>query len=230
MIEEGATHVGVATDHVIESFRNELWPGYKTGAGHRAGAARAVPSARGRAGRDGRRGVADGRARGGRRAGVGRAPRRSRDTARREGLHLDAGQGSRAVRARRPRRAGRPARRSAIRDAEAVRDEVRRRARADSRFPGAGRATRADGYPGIPGIGAVTAARLLNRHGAIEDFPPEVLGDERERSRCCSRISRRCAPMPRSSATRRSCNGRDRRRGSARGHNAWARRDSSIVA
>jgi 5'-3' exonuclease len=33
MIEDGATHVGVATDHIIESFRNELWPGYKTGAG-----------------------------------------------------------------------------------------------------------------------------------------------------------------------------------------------------
>src|SRR5512132_634926 len=33
MIEDGATHVGVATDHVIESFRNALWPKYKTGAG-----------------------------------------------------------------------------------------------------------------------------------------------------------------------------------------------------
>ena len=33
MINGGATHVGVATDHVIESFRNELWPGYKTGDG-----------------------------------------------------------------------------------------------------------------------------------------------------------------------------------------------------
>src|SRR6201993_1923688 len=33
MIEKGATHVGVATDHVIESFRNALWPGYKTGDG-----------------------------------------------------------------------------------------------------------------------------------------------------------------------------------------------------
>src|SRR3977135_4124738 len=33
MMEEGATHVGVATDHVIESFRNELWSGYKTGEG-----------------------------------------------------------------------------------------------------------------------------------------------------------------------------------------------------
>src|ERR671915_199630 len=33
MLETGATHIGVATDHVIESFRNDLWPGYKTGAG-----------------------------------------------------------------------------------------------------------------------------------------------------------------------------------------------------
>jgi 5'-3' exonuclease len=33
MIGDGATHVGVASDHVIESFRNDLWPGYKTGAG-----------------------------------------------------------------------------------------------------------------------------------------------------------------------------------------------------
>src|SRR4029453_15010241 len=38
----------------------------------------------------------------------------------------------------------------------------------------------ADGYPGIPGIGQVTAARLLNRHGPIEDFPPSVLGDRRD--------------------------------------------------
>jgi 5'-3' exonuclease len=33
LLGDGATHVGVATDHVIESFRNDLWPGYKTGAG-----------------------------------------------------------------------------------------------------------------------------------------------------------------------------------------------------
>ncbi|MDQ6837841.1 MAG: flap endonuclease [Actinomycetota bacterium] len=33
MIDDGATHVGVATDHVIESFRNAMWPGYKTGEG-----------------------------------------------------------------------------------------------------------------------------------------------------------------------------------------------------
>src|SRR3982074_2740765 len=33
MIEQGATHIGIATDHVIESFRNQLWPDYKTGDG-----------------------------------------------------------------------------------------------------------------------------------------------------------------------------------------------------
>jgi 5'-3' exonuclease len=33
LVEDGATHVGVASDHVIESFRNEMWPGYKTGEG-----------------------------------------------------------------------------------------------------------------------------------------------------------------------------------------------------
>ncbi|HEY8059084.1 MAG TPA: flap endonuclease, partial [Acidimicrobiales bacterium] len=33
LLEEGATHVGVATDHVIESFRNDLWPTYKDGSG-----------------------------------------------------------------------------------------------------------------------------------------------------------------------------------------------------
>jgi 5'-3' exonuclease len=33
LLEDGATHVGVATDHIIESFRNDLWPGYKTSAG-----------------------------------------------------------------------------------------------------------------------------------------------------------------------------------------------------
>jgi 5'-3' exonuclease len=38
----------------------------------------------------------------------------------------------------------------------------------------------ADGYPGIPGIGAKTAAQLLNRHGPIEGFPPDVLGEQLE--------------------------------------------------
>jgi hypothetical protein len=33
MVRDGATHIGVATDHIIESFRNKLWAGYKTGEG-----------------------------------------------------------------------------------------------------------------------------------------------------------------------------------------------------
>lgn len=37
----------------------------------------------------------------------------------------------------------------------------------------------ADGYPGIPGIGPTKAARLQNRHGIIEDFPPAVLREDR---------------------------------------------------
>ena len=54
------THIAVATDHVIESFRNALWPGYKTGEGDRPGFAGAVSAAGGNAfsGRCG--GVADG--------------------------------------------------------------------------------------------------------------------------------------------------------------------------
>src|SRR5207244_12727928 len=38
----------------------------------------------------------------------------------------------------------------------------------------------ADGYPGIPGIGARTAAQLLNRYGQIENFPSNVLGERRD--------------------------------------------------
>ncbi len=38
----------------------------------------------------------------------------------------------------------------------------------------------ADGYPGIPGIGAVSAARLVNKHGIIEDFPADLLRDKRD--------------------------------------------------
>jgi 5'-3' exonuclease len=47
----------------------------------------------------------------------------------------------------------------------------------------------ADGYPGISGIGAVGAARLLNRHGPIEAFPPEVLGARREQALLFKRLA-----------------------------------------
>ena len=63
MIESGETYLGVATDHVIESFRNRLWPDYKTGAGIERALLNAVPSARGSARGDGRCRLADDRAR-----------------------------------------------------------------------------------------------------------------------------------------------------------------------
>jgi hypothetical protein len=63
MIENGDTYLGVATDHVIESFRNRLWPGLQDWHRHRARAARAVPSARGGARGDGRCRLADDRPR-----------------------------------------------------------------------------------------------------------------------------------------------------------------------
>jgi 5'-3' exonuclease len=48
----------------------------------------------------------------------------------------------------------------------------------------------ADGYPGIDGIGAVTARRLIDRYGAIEDFPPEILaGERRELARLFKRLA-----------------------------------------
>ncbi|MER8955898.1 hypothetical protein NKH98_24875 [Mesorhizobium sp. M0833] len=50
----------------------------------------------------------------------------------------------------------------------------------------------ADGYPGLEGIGLVSAARLLGRYGPLERFPPEALGKV-ESSRFCSKISRRFA-------------------------------------
>ncbi len=43
LIENGATHIGVATDHVIESFRNDLWPGYKTSEGMELEILRQIP-------------------------------------------------------------------------------------------------------------------------------------------------------------------------------------------
>ena len=107
MIETGATHVGVATDHVIESFRNDLWPGYKTGEGiEPALLAQFHPLEEALAAM----GVAvwpmieleadDALASAARIA--------AEDRARGEGLHLDARQGPGAVRPRRPGRAGRP--------------------------------------------------------------------------------------------------------------------------
>jgi 5'-3' exonuclease len=177
MIEMGATHVGVATDHVIESFRNRLWPGYKTGEGvepallaqfhplEEALAAMGVAvwpmteleadDALASAAR-----IASGS------EGVERVCIWTPDK--------DLAQCVRGTRVVQVDRKGRK-----IRDAEGVREKFGVEPVLIPDFLAlVGDA--ADGYPGIPGIGRITAARLLNRHGRIEDFPPSVLGESRD--------------------------------------------------
>jgi 5'-3' exonuclease len=177
MAETGTTHIGVATDHVIESFRNEMWPGYKTGAGvDPALKAQFGPLEEGLAAM----GVAvwpmveleadD---------ALAAAARIAADDDDVEQVCIwtpdkdlaQAVRGNRVVQV--DRRAG------TIRNVEGVREKF-----------GVGPdgipdllalvGDSADGYPGIPGIGKVGAARLVNQHGRIEDFPPEVLGERRD--------------------------------------------------
>jgi 5'-3' exonuclease len=176
MIETGATHVGVATDHVIESFRNGIWPGYKTSDGmepallaqfHPLEAALAAM------------GVAvwpmieleadDGMASAARIASADERVERvciwtpDKDLA-------QCVRGDRVVQVDR--------RSQKVCNAEGVREKFGVEPALIPDFLAlVGDA--ADGYPGIPGIGRITAARLLNRHGRIEDFPPDVLPDSR---------------------------------------------------
>lgn len=177
MIEEGATHLGVATDHVIESFRNALWSGYKTGEGiDPALWAQFHPL------EDALRSL-----------GVTLWPmgELEADDALASAAHLAAAdarvqqvciwtpdkdlaqcvEGTRVVQVDRRSRQ--------IRDAVAVRAKF-------GVDPGhiadflALVGDSADGYPGIAGIGRVGAARLIGKYGALESFPPEVLGERRE--------------------------------------------------
>jgi 5'-3' exonuclease len=177
MIEAGATHGGVATDHVIESFRNQLWPGYKTSAGmERALLAQFHPLEEALAAM----GVAvwpmveleadDGLA--------SAAPLAGRD----EAVEMvcvwtpdkDLAQ---CVQERRVVQVDR--RGNKVRDADGVREKF---GVDPVQIPDflALVGDSADGYPGIPGIGAVGAARLLKQHGSIESFPPNVLKDNQE--------------------------------------------------
>jgi 5'-3' exonuclease len=77
----------------------------------------------------------------------------------------------------------------------------------------------ADGYPGIPGIGAVTAAQLLNRHGPIEEFPPEVLGSRQSQALLFKNLA-----TLRSDATLFESVDRLRWRGATAGFAAWTER------
>ena len=174
MLEDGATHIGVATDHVIESFRNGLWPGYKTGAGiEPVLRAQFLPLEEALAA-----------------MGVTVWPmiELEADDALASAAHLaavdervqkvciwtpdkDLAQcvvGQRVVQV--DRRSGQ------IRDADAIRAKY---GVAPTNIPDylALVGDAADGYPGIAGYGAKTAARLINLYGRLEDFPLDMLKD-----------------------------------------------------
>jgi 5'-3' exonuclease len=177
MIEQGATHLGVATDHVIESFRNELWSGYKTGDGveptllaqfHPLEDALAA-------------------------MGVAVWPMIE--------LEADDALASAAALAAADVRVQKVSIWTPDKDlAQCVRDDhvVQVDRRSNSIRDAAGVRAKfgvgpewipdylalvgdsADGYPGLAGIGPKGAARLINRYGTIEEFPAEVLGERRE--------------------------------------------------
>src|SRR5688572_20512944 len=186
MIENGATHIGVATDHVIESFRNDLWPGYKTGEGiDRALYAQFIPLEESLVAMgvatwamvelEADDALASAAALAARDARVERVCIWTPDK--------DLAQcveGDRVVQVDR--------RTKAVRTAAGVQDKF---GVAPPLIPDylALVGDSADGYPGIPGIGAKTAARLVSRHGAIERFPPEVLGAHREHALLFKRLA-----------------------------------------
>jgi 5'-3' exonuclease len=176
MIAEGATHVGVATDHVIESFRNALWGGYKTGEGvDPALFAQFEPL------EDALR-------------AMGVAVWAMLDLEADDALASAAEIASQDPRVRkiciwspdkdlaqcvRGDRIVQVDRRSkVVRDAAEVRSKF---GVIPELIPDylALVGDAADGYPGIKGIGAKGAASLITRYHEIECFPPEVLGDQR---------------------------------------------------
>jgi 5'-3' exonuclease len=175
LIESGATHVGVATDHVIESFRNDLWPGYKTGAGiDPALGAQFHPLEEALAAM----GVAvwpmveleadD---------GLASAARIASEHENVEKVCIWTPDKDLAQCVRADRVVQVDSRKKTIRNEEGVREKF---GVDPVLIPDylALVGDSADGYPGIAGIGGVTAARLLRKHGPIEDFPPEVLGEQ----------------------------------------------------
>ena len=176
-IEGGATHIGVATDHVIESFRNQLWSGYKTGEGiDPALWAQFHPLEEALAA-----------------LGVAIWPMTD--------LEADDGLASAAHIASKSKRVEKISIWTPDKDlAQCVRGgrvvQVDRRGKKILDEKGVREkygvgpelipdllalvGDAADGYPGVSGIGRVTAVRLLKQHGPIESFPPEVLGARRE--------------------------------------------------
>jgi 5'-3' exonuclease len=177
MIEEGATHLGVATDHVIESFRNRLWPGYKTGDGVEPTLlAQFQPLEDALAAL----GVAvwpmieleadDALASA---AGAAAADERVQKVC----IWTPDKDLAQCVREDRVVQVDR--RTKQIRNADGVRAKF---GVEPLRIPDflALVGDSADGYPGVAGIGRTTAARLIAKYGAIEEFPPAVLGEHRD--------------------------------------------------
>ena len=186
MIEEGATHLGVATDHIIESFRNGLWPGYKTGEGiepalfeqfHRLEEALASM------------GVV-----------VWPMVELEADDALASAAHLAAAD-SRVLKVciwspdkdlsqcvREDRIVQVDNRANVIRDENEIRIKFGVSPVLIPDFL-ALTGDSADGYPGIAGIGKVGAARLLNRYGPIEGFPEDLLTGQREQALLFKRLA-----------------------------------------
>jgi 5'-3' exonuclease len=177
MIETGAPHVGVATDHVIESFRNQLWSDYKTGDGiEPALLAQFHPLEEALEAM----GVA-----------VWPMVELEADDALASAAHIAAADDkvekvciwtpdkdlAQCVRDDRVVQVDR--RGQKIRNAQAVREKFGVDPPLIPDFLALVGDT-ADGYPGIPGIGPKTAARLINQHGTIETFPPAILGSGRD--------------------------------------------------
>jgi 5'-3' exonuclease len=186
MLEQGASHLGVATDHVIESFRNGLWPGYKTGAGiEPALFAQFHPLEDALAAM----GVtvwpmteleAD--------DALASAARIAAADPRDDKVSIWTPDKDLAQCVQDDRVVQMDRRSKKILDAEGVRRKF-----------GVGPALipdflalvgdAADGYPGIAGIGAITAAQLLNRYGVIENFPPTLLGERHDAALLFKRLA-----------------------------------------
>ncbi len=179
MVETGATHIGVATDHVIESFRNDLWPDYKTGEGIEPNlVAQFQPL------EDALRAMgvavwpmveleAD--------DGLASAAHLASEDSRVDKVCIwandkDLAQCVRGDRVVQIIRKGMQVRNAAgVRTKFGVEPEL-----IPDLLALVGDAQ--DGYPGIAGIGSATAASLLNRYGPIESFPETVLGANRQRA------------------------------------------------
>jgi 5'-3' exonuclease len=177
MIEKEATHIAVATDHVIESFRNALWPGYKTSEGiEPALFAQFHPLEQALAAM----GVA-----------VWPMVELEADDALASAAHLAAADArvrqvciwtpdkdlAQCVRGERVVQVDRKSKQ--IRNAGGVREKFGVDPELIPDYL-ALVGDSADGYPGIPGIGPGGAARLLNKYGPIESFPPGVLDGKRD--------------------------------------------------